>query len=360
MAGDRGPQAHPLIARLAEEATATDFFRAIRLVDAAFATMPRAGSAQRAVDEPVRLGQEPSLAFAPSTLARCIVPEPREGPPNGFAPRPRLLVHFLGLLGPNGPMPLHITEYVRDRARNADDPTLARFLDIFHHRILALFYRAWAASQQAVSYDRPAEDRFGFYVASLFGLGPEAMRQRDQAPDLAKLHYAGRLSCQTRNPEGLASLLSDFFGVPVALEEFVGQWQDLEEPRRLRLGHSRATGVLGATSIVGARIWDRNQKFRLRLGPMDFESYSRFLPVGRSLSRLAAWVRNYIGDELDFDVRLVLAQASVPQTRLGQQGRLGWSTWISAKPLGRDADDLVLRPGAAAGEPQPKPISPAA
>ena len=126
-----------------------------------------------------------------------------------------MLVHFFGLFGPDGPLPLHLTEYARDRSRNHRDPSLQRFADIFHHRALSLFYRAWANSRPTISFDRPEDDRFALYTGALIGLGMESLRNRDAMPDLTKLHFAGHLSCQTRHAEGLASILSEFFKMPV-------------------------------------------------------------------------------------------------------------------------------------------------
>ena len=124
---------------------------------------PRWGDALRPVDEPVRLGQDPDLSFAPAPLASFELGQ--DGAP------PRLQVRLFGLLGPNGPLPLHLTEYARERLRHAGDPTLSRFLDLFHHRFLALFYRAWAQAQPHVNRDRPNDDRFAVYVGAFVGHG---------------------------------------------------------------------------------------------------------------------------------------------------------------------------------------------
>ena len=70
------------------------------------------------------------------------------------------LLRLFGLFGPHGPMPMHVTELARERLRAHQDPTLARFSDIFHHRLLALFYRSWAQNQPTVQHDRPKNDRF--------------------------------------------------------------------------------------------------------------------------------------------------------------------------------------------------------
>ncbi|MBL9031148.1 MAG: type VI secretion system baseplate subunit TssG [Phycisphaerae bacterium] len=343
MAGDGGPPSHDLTPRdaravveaLAAAPHAYDFFEAMRRIECAFSDHPRLGRGLKAADSPVRLGQAASLAFAPTTLAGT-----------GTAPdaRLRLLVHFFGLLGPNGPMPLHVTEYARDRELNASDPTPARFFDLFNHRAIELFYRAWAAAQPVASHQRPDNDRFTDYIASLIGLGLPAMRDRSTVQDRAKLYFSGRLVAHTRNAEGLVAIVAEYFALPATIDDCVGRWLDLDESRRLRLGESPATGALGRTAIVGARVWDRQQHFRITLGPLDYPAYERFLPGGRSLTRLVDWVRQYIGDELSWDVRLVLRQDSVPSVQLGKLGRLGWSTWSTSKPYPKDADHLVLRP----------------
>lgn len=320
---------------LRDAPSAFGFFQALRRLECAYRDGPRIGQTLRPGDEPVRLCQEPSLSFAPSTLAAFS---------RGTGDHPaRLFVYFLGLFGPNGPLPLHLSEYARDRARNAGDPTFARFADLFHHRMLALFYRAWANARPTVSFDRPESDRFAVYLAALFGLGMPSLRGRDAMPDLAKLHYAGRLVCQTRHAEGLTAILADFFRLPVAVEEFVGHWLDLPKESYWRLGDSPRTGTLGVSTIAGSRVWDRQYKFRVVLGPLGIDDYSRMLPGGESLPRLVAAVRNYLGDELDWDLNLVLRRDELPPLKLGAQGRLGWTTWLTSRPPAEDAHDLYLQ-----------------
>ncbi len=319
--------------RAAEEKPyAYDFFQTLRRIECLHPGKPRWGEALRPADEPVRLGQEPSLAFAPATLTAL---RQREG-----GRPPRLEVAFFGLLGPNGPLPLHLTEFARERILHHSDQTFARFLDVFHHRLLALFYRAWAQAQPAVNLDRPREDRFATYVGALVGLGSPQMRQRDALPDAAKLFFSGLLARQARNAEGLRALLKGYFRVPVRIEEFVGHWMALAPTEQTRLGGDNA--VLGAGTVLGARLWDRQHKFRIGLGPLTLAQYEAFLPGGEAMNRLVAWVRNYLHFELEWDARLVLRRDQVPPTRIGQQGRLGWTTWVGRYWRGRDAGDLTL------------------
>jgi type VI secretion system protein ImpH len=315
---------------------AYDFFQALRRIDALHQDRPRLGESARLADDAVRLGQLPSLIFAPSTLATF---EPaKDGRP------PRLSSYFFGIFGPSGALPLHLAEYARDRIRNAGDRTFSRFVDVFHHRMLSLYYRAWSASQPTVAFDRPHADRFGSYVAALFGLGMPSLRDRDAMPDLAKLHFSGRLANQAKNEEGLRAIIADYFKLPVEIEQFVGDWVSLPRQSLCMLGVTPATGTLGSTASVGERIHVYHHKFRILFGPIRFADYQRLLPGGISLKRLVPLVRDYVGDEFSWDVNLILLKDEVPQLRLGEAGRLGWTSWLGTRRSERDAADLVLNP----------------
>jgi type VI secretion system protein ImpH len=309
-----------------------DFFQFLRRVQSLSAERQRIGQAQDPAKEPIRLGQEPTLAFAPAALSRLELGKDDRPP--------RLQVNFFGLLGPNGPLPLHLTEYARERLRHADDPTFSRFLDVFHHRMLLLMFRAWASAQPTVSHDRAESDRFTTYVGALAGLGLPSLRDRDSFPDSAKLFYVGRLAGQTRNAEGLEAVIGDFFQMPTRLEQFVPDWLDLPPSQRWKLGSAR----LGFSTTVGARVASRQSKFRVLLGPLNRAQFHSMLPGGRALATLAALVRNCVGDELRWDVRLSLHE-KVEEPWLVGTGRLGWTSWLGRPGEGQGRrDDLILDP----------------
>jgi type VI secretion system protein ImpH len=314
------------------------FFAVMRLLEALNPRRPRFGRSVRPAQDLLRLGQEPSVSHAPSSLAAF---EPGSG---GKADR--LLVHVFGLFGPDGPLPLHLTEYARDRRRNHGDATFLRFLDLFHHRALSLFYRAWADVRPTVAFDRPAEDRFAHYVRALIGLATPSMTDRDAMPDLTKLHFAGLLAGQTRHAEGLGQILSAFFTMPVRVESFHGTWLTLPSADWTRLSDGAPTAELGRSAVLGGRVWSRQHKFRVVFGPLDLNEYERLLPGGLSFHRLVPIVRNYAGDALIWDVTLILRAAEVPAIRLGRQGRLGWTTWLMPRRNAADAADLHLEASA--------------
>jgi type VI secretion system protein ImpH len=323
--------------RLESEPHAFGFYLAMRRLEAAYPARPRLGRSARPSQDAVRLGQEPDVTFAPATLASY---EPRADRP------PRLAVQFFGLFGADGPLPLHLTEYARDRQRNGRDHTLQRFADMFHHRALSLFWRAWADSRPTISFDRPQEDRFSTYVGAVAGYGMDSLHRRDAMPDLTKLHFAGLFASQTRPAEGLAAILSAFFTMAVRVECFIGAWLTLDARDRTSLGTSRATGTIAQSAILGGRVWTRQEKFRLVFGPLSLPDYLRLLPGGLSFHRLVPIVRNYAGDTMLWDVNMVLRAEEVPQIRLGRQGRLGWTTWLLPRRSGTDAADLFLNASA--------------
>jgi type VI secretion system protein ImpH len=348
VAPDATDDARALIACLDEVAAAPhryDFFQLMRRVEALTPHLPRLGCAPRPADEPLRLAQEVSLAFAPAALAALT----RSGGPLAA---PRLSQHFFGFLGPNGPLPLHLTDFARERALHHGDTTFARLLDTLLHRFLLLFYRAWAQGRPANSLDRPGSDRFAFYTGSLIGLSNDACRRRDAVSDHAKLHFAGLLNMQTRPLDVLEAIATAVLRVPVRVEPYCGHWMTLERDERTVLGSRGAralrspscgsTAQLGHGAVLGAHVWDRQHKFRLVIGPLSLVQFEALLPGGKALAMLVALVRQHLNGELAWDAQLVLRASEVPTARLGGLGRLGYSAWLAHSARRDDCADLAL------------------
>ncbi len=324
------------LAQLEQEPYKHGLFATLRRLECLSADTPRIGQSVRPGEDCVRLGQQTTLAFSASQLAEF-------SPRSGKKP-PRLLVNAPGLFGPNGPLPIHLTEYVYERRKHFGDDSMWRFIDIFHHRMLSLLYRAWANTQPTVNADRKEDDRFTRYVASLMGLGLESLENRDAFPDNGRLHYVGHLARQSRSPQGLLGAIEDFFDVTVSIRQFVGEWMDIPQSARWQLGKKVRDGGLGFGTTLGESVWSCQHKFTVVVGPVDYETFCRFLPGSENSNRLAALVRTFCGDEYDWDLQLILKKEEIPLLQLGQQGLLGRTSWLRDDNRTEDAIDVQLHP----------------
>ncbi|HTG44428.1 MAG TPA: type VI secretion system baseplate subunit TssG [Verrucomicrobiae bacterium] len=334
MADPNGETTDSLMKKLETAPQTFDFFAAVRRIQSHFHEQPRIGRSLSPKHDPVRFGQSPFLEFAPSTLEAFQM--------RGDEKPPAIFSRHFGLFGPNGPLPLCLTEYARDRILHHGDKTFAAFCNVFHHRLFSFFFRAWADARKVVDFDRSTDQHWRYFIGGLTGLGMESLLHRDSIPDRAKFYYSGRLSNQTRNAEGLEAIIQDFFQVKTQLQTFVGRWLTLPPDSICRLGETRRTGSLGSSVIVGTRIWSCQMSFRLRMGPMKLAAFHRLLPSSPSSRRLTDWVKLYSGEEFTWDVQLVLAKEEVPSTQLGRSAQLGWTTWLKTQPFEKDSEDVVL------------------
>ncbi|MEN8513859.1 type VI secretion system baseplate subunit TssG [Burkholderia sp. RS02] len=305
-----------LLERLQAEPWRFGFLSLLRRIGANPAIDP-IGTARRPRSEPFRLGQQPSLAFAPREVASA---QEADG-------RLKVRLFGLGMLGPNGPLPIHVTEIAKDREDSRRDMTTVDFFDIFHHRFFTLFYRAWASAQSAAGLDRPDEEHFSFYVASLTGQDVGECRRRP-LPSHARLAAAPHLVRESRNPDGLRATLERYFGVPVAIEEHVFHWIEIDAADRGRMGRPGAAATMGQGAMLGRVAPDRQHRFRIVIGPVDLDAYLRFTPQGEDLPRLVEWVRAFVGYELEWELELRIKPESAPPAVMGGRQRMGWSGWL--------------------------------
>ncbi len=327
------PERSAALERLGTEPHRFTLFAALRLLEQSFPDRPRLGQSRRAADDAVRLGQKPSLSFAPSDVA---------GFQGVSEERPARLEQFsFGIFGPNGALPLHLTEHAYERYRQREDPTLTDFVNLFQHRLISLLYRAWAESDPATSFDRPESDRFASYLGALAGLGTSSALSRDAAPDRAKLCRVAHFAPQPRSAEALESILAEYFRLAVEVRQFVGEWMDVPAELFSRLGRDRAAVSLGRTTTLGALSWQCQHKFEIVIGPLDLRSFRDLLPGSCGLAELAALVRLYTNEEWSWQLRLLLRDVEVPGVRLGSAGQLGWTTWLGGR--GQMADDVVIQ-----------------
>lgn len=313
-----------------------DLFQLLRRLDAQGGERYPLGRAPLPRHEPLRIGQVPSLAFAPSTLSKAV---PREN-----SPLHEITITSFGLFGPNGPLPTHLTEYARERVYHHQDHSLTAFADLFHHRLTLLFYRAWADAQPTVSLDREDNHHFERYLASLIGMGQPGQLEKGSLSDHARYAVAGHLTRHGRDAEGLQKILSHYFNVAVTLVENVPHWQPIDARERARLGAGRRMPKLGESAFLGVAVRDIQHKFRIVLGPLSLTNYSRFLPGEPWAVELRDWVRQYLGIEMVWDVCLTLAAEEVTGVSLGGPARLGYSSWLGNQARPQPRNDLIFSP----------------
>jgi type VI secretion system protein ImpH len=315
-----------------------EFFQAVRLLERLLPDRAPVGGFADPSTEVVRFSVNPRIAFPPGSIDSLKMIE--DGPAE-------MRVNFMGLVGASGVLPYAYSLLVAERTRE-DDPATADFFDLFHHRIISLFYRAWQKHRFTVASEKGEEDRLREHLLDLIGAGLDSMRDLLPVPDGALLYHAGLLALRQRGALSLQQLLEDYFDVPVEIEQFVGGWYPL--PRRDQCevgGDEELSNGLGLGAVVGDEIWDQQARVRVRLGPLDAGTYARFLPTGDAHASLRALTRYFSDDQFDFEVQLVLARGEVRGFVLGGDEEeasqpLGWATWIRSADLGRDPDDTVL------------------
>ncbi|MDC9593277.1 type VI secretion system baseplate subunit TssG [Xenorhabdus sp. IM139775] len=305
-----------------------DLFQTLRRIDAQSGTYYRLGSAPLPKHDLLRLGQKASLIFAPSTIADV---KPREN-----SKLYDMLIYSFGLFGPNGPLPLHMTEYAYARQYNYQDPTLSAFANLFHHRLILLFYRAWANTRPTVSLDRQDNQRFCHYLSCLVGMGLPAQQKPDTLHDHARYSLSGHLSRQGHSAEGLEKILSYYFKIPLKIVQNIPQWLNIEVHDQAQLKAGRHLPRLGQSAFLGIALYDIQHKFRIELGPLSMAEYEMFLPGESKSNQLGDWVYQYLGIEYAWDIRLIIHQSEVKGIRLSEPVKLGLSSWLGKIKPGKN------------------------
>lgn len=329
----------PLHQILIDEPYRFEFFQAVRLLEKAFPEKRAVGRAAMPHEEVARFRSRVAVDFPASE-----VHEFRESIDDRTGnEKLEMIVNFMGMVGVSGVLPQPYTDLVLDRVRHRDTAMWA-FLDIFTHRSVSMFYRAWRKYRFPVGYER-GNDAFTGYLFDLVGLGTDRMRGRMNLPDESLLPYAGLIAQKPHSCNALENILSDYFGTRAKIQQFCGQWIVLEKSDYTRIG--RANSQLGVSAIAGTRVWDQQSKFRVRMGPLDFKQFQAFLPNGSAHKPLKAIVKFMVGLEIDFDLRLVLQKKQVPSsiltTRAQRKPMLGWTTFLKTKPFKADDEQVLLQ-----------------
>jgi len=331
---------------IAEGPTAFGFYQAVRLLSRMYPDKARVGRWSEPSQEVARFHASTSLGFPASEIQELTVPA---GYGAGSSPA-QVTVNFFGLVGPQGVLPHVYTEHASTRAR-ARDTAFRDFLDIFNHRAISLLFRAWEKHQATVAHESGGEDRFFDHLLDLAGMGTAGLRGRLPIRDEAVAYFSGLLSTRARPADGLARLIGDYFDVPASVEQFVGEWRQLDVGGQCMLGAESEAGQLGF-GVLGDAVWDPQARVRVRLGPLSRAQFDAFVPGGSAHEALRTLARLYADEIVGVDAQLVLTRHEVtpcvldiPNTAGGTRRGpgLGRGTWLASRPLSRDPDETTLR-----------------
>jgi type VI secretion system protein ImpH len=331
--------------QLFDEPYQFEFFQAVRLLERLLpdrlpiGRVTEEGQVTAPEQEVVRFRTLASLVFPPSQIQHL------EAAGDGEHPHPpEMDVAFMGLTGPLGVLPNHYTELLIDRKR-AGDHTLQNFLDLFNHRMISFFYRAWEKYRFPVAYERGlGSDQFTSSLFAVIGLATRGLQELTSVRDDSLLCYGGLIAQRPHSSSAFAAIIGDYFSVQTQIEQFAGQWLKLDDESVSRVG--QANSIIGLSTVVGTRVWDSQSKFRVRLGPMNYKQFIAFLPVGSAFEALMEIIKLLAGVEFDFDVQLILQAKEVPgavlTTRARRRPMLGWNTWLKTKPFMQDDSQVIL------------------
>ena len=323
---------------LRREPFSFDFFQAVRLLERLMPQREPVGKFVNPKREVVRFGAHPSVSFPPSQIHSIITEGDRPA---------QMTVNFMGLTGPLGVLPHYYTELVIHRVR-AKDSAMRDFFDLFNHRFISLFFQAWQKYRFTVAYERGERDRFSHHLLDLIGLGTQGLQNRQAVDDDSLIYYAGLLGQWPRSACALRQVLTDYFQVPVEIEQFAGGWYRLDKETQCCFDEGiNFSEQLGLGAVVGDEIWDQQSSVRVKLGPLSLTQYQDFLPNGTAYQPLRGLLSFFAGAEFDFEVQLILDRNEVPRCELGADGdvvpQLGWVTWMKTAPFARDPGDTILQ-----------------
>lgn len=309
--------------RLFEEFFSFSFFKATHLLETLTPGKKPLGATLEPSREPVRFSVKPGVLFPASDIAD-LKEASEDAPPN-------MQVAFMGLIGPSGILPHWYNELAQ--LRNLEkDHALTSFFDLFHHRLISLFYLAWKKHRFPENYTPGANDRLSRYLLSLVGLGTPGLTTMIGLPEESLVFYSGLLSRQVASAVSIEATVAYLAGTRVFLDQFVDRLLPIEPEDRTRLGAANAR--LGEDAVCGSHAWESQTKFRVNLGPMTFREFLRFIPSGDLIRPIFALVRYMVGAEFEFEIRIYLKREDVPPCILGDRSpagpKLGWTTWLSS------------------------------
>ncbi len=341
MAAAGRTEADSLRAMLQEEPQRFEFFQAVRLLERIYRGRQPIGRDGDPRQEIVRFRSGTKFGFPASEIEALSEPAADGGEAGPLEMR----VSFFGIATPSsfGSLPLAYTQQLRAEVQEGRTQ-LRDFLDIFNHRLVSFFYRAWEKYQLPIGYEAGPSSAVENLLFSLIGFGTEGLRGRLPFQDTALLARSGLLGRTPMSAISLERMLESYFQVAVRVEQFRARTYTVETEDLSRLGVENST--LGVDCCLGDQVTLCDSSFRVQVGPLDWDTYLNFLPSGEAFEALAALTRIAVGSELDFEVQPVLARAEAQDifldTASDRTSRLGWSSLLKSTELEEDVLDAVF------------------
>jgi type VI secretion system protein ImpH len=333
-----------VIDRLLEQPYRFEFFQSLRMLERWHARS--AGTPRREVlGQHVHFRNSLALTFPPSEIESLrVLPAPAvdvEDPAaQATPPGIEIVPAFFGLLGVGGALPLFYTELFAQRETYQKDTAARAFLDVFQQRAVSLLYEAWRKHRLPLHYEEDRRQHFLPGVLALTGLGATPRNADSVVSDEAIAYFAGTFQQRARSAVQMRRVLAEHFDVAVRIDQFIGRWHSLPQQAQTSLG--LGGGVLGQSALVGARVWQRDLRLRITLGPLTRAQFNDFLPQGRSAAALRELLTLMSGMTLEYEVQLLLKAAEAPALVLGAgpaPARLGWDSWLNGTPPERALND---------------------
>ncbi len=314
--------------KLLQQGYAFEFFQAVRLLEALHPQGPPVGGPGPFSKEGIQLRPSRSLAFPAGDLQR--IEQYREGDREVW----RITQNFMGLYGVNSPLPPHIPEMIAQAYQDPDP--LRDLLDLFNHRLVSLYYRAWKKNHPAASMDPAAPDRLTVALCALIGQEPGSPEQDWTVAPQRLVRYAGLLMGRNRPIGGLEAIISDYFGIQsVKVHPFLQRRVRLHPWETSRLGAPGRNNRLGRSLVLGEWVDDRAGQFRLSLGPLPLDIFQKLQPGQAAFNELVFLVDFYTRHQLDFQLELILDRENVKPLVLSAREKsnpLGRYSWLGRPP----------------------------
>jgi type VI secretion system protein ImpH len=342
--------------RLIAEPYRFEFFQAVRVIDLWIKAQRVRGD--ESIASHVRFENSTSSSFPPSEIeslrvqimdqllsGETVASIAEMGAESGQATF-YLTPSFMGFLGPNGTLPQHYSERIASHQLYNRDTGPRAFLDTYSNRIIALFYGAWKKYRLELQHESKGENGFLPLLMSLGGLGHPSLRNRLRSDDAQVLDeslafYAGALSHRPMSPVYLQRILSDYFRICIEVKQFVGSWYPLPQDHQSALG--TANVQLGSSALVGQRVWQRDLRIGLLIGPLRRKQFDQFLPLQAGARALEQMLKMFAGLTIEYEIQLILHADDVTGSDLSEHrtgGRLGWDTFLTTQKEHHDRCDV--------------------